>query len=117
MSAEHILTADGIVDRVVDAYTRRPLAATILRSLMASREGLALVGEYVECALASTAVRRGLRIEVSAEGWRVNGGPAWPSLDEAIAGRAAVRSATPPAATAPMAVAAPNEDDDEPQPF
>jgi len=110
-----LLTYDGIVQRLSAAHARHLAPSMLLTSLMADRAGVALLSEYAECAVANVAVRCGLRIEVSAEGWRVNGGAAWPTLEEAITGKAA----PPPLCVEPAkAAAAPtSEDDDDPQPF
>jgi hypothetical protein len=112
-----LLTHEAIVRRLSDAHARRIGPSILLSSILADHGGCILLAVQAECTLAATAVQHGLRIEVSAEGWRVNGGPAWPTLDEAITGRAA-KPAPPAAARATStAVAAQADDDDEPLPF
>lgn len=108
-----MITYDVIVRRLSDAHARRIGPSILLKSILADQSGCVLLAVQAECLLVAIAVQRGLRIEVSAEGWRVNGGPAWPTLDEAIAGCDA-KPATLAAACAAVARA---EDDDEPQPF
>ena len=115
MSDQPLLTRDGIERRLSATHARRPGPSILLNALLADRGGVALLAEWVECMIANTAVQHGLRIEVSAEGWRVNSGAAWATLEEAITGRAAVKPAPQPAASAPAVRSA--DDDDEPLPF
>lgn len=109
MTMSPLLTPESLAERMRLAAQASLPSAMLLNMLLKAGHGeFAVVA--IECVIARLAVERGIRLEVSPAGWRVDGGPPHATLNGALG---VEMPPPPPAAVAESA----SEDDDAPQPF